>query len=205
MNKTPGDLLLSVIDFFGILIPGAILGYLHGEFLLGPLGLSIGQLDSLGDWIPAFFISFVLGHFLLGGSVPFNWVAARFSSKKTRAYEKAVRQHIQLPPGIPEDRTNLFYSAFSFIRIKSPEAMVELERQAAEYKLFRSLALLFLLDIPLTLLSPGPFSTNRPWVALLIAGLAALRFGWLFDWTYQLAFDFYLQLQKLVTEDKAPS
>lgn len=202
MNKTPGDLLLSVIDFFGILIPGAILAFLHGDFLLGPLGLSMGRLQSLEDWIPAFFISIILGHFLNGFSVPLNWIAARFSSKVSRAYENAVRKQLRLPEGIPDTRTNLFYSAFSFIRISSAAAMAEVERQAAEYKLFRSLALLFLLDIPLSLLS-GRYAPSRLGAALLVAGLAAARFGWLFDWTYQLAFDFYLQLQKLAAEDKA--
>ena len=199
MNQKPGDLLLSVIDFFGILIPGAILAFLHGDFILSPLGLSMGKLQSLADWIPAFFISFVLGHFLLGFSVQLNRLAAHFPSKETKAYEKAVRLHLKLPPEVPDNRTNVFYSAFSFIRIQSPEAMAELERQAAEYKLFRSLTLLFILDIPLSIFS-GSFSLTRLVVTLLIVGLAAYRFQWLFDWTYQLAFDFYLQLQKPTTE-----
>src|SRR6267154_3720908 len=134
MNQKPSDLLLSVIDFFGILIPGAVLAFLHGDFLLGALGLSMGTLQSLADWVPAFFVSFVLGHFLLGFSVPFNGLAARFPSKDTMAYYNAVRTHLELPHEVPDNRTNAFYSAFSFIRIHSPEAMAELERQAAEYK-----------------------------------------------------------------------
>lgn len=194
MNQKPGDLMLSLIDFFGILVPGAILAFLHGDFILRPLGLSMGQLQSPADWIPAFFISFVIGHFLLGFSVPLNWLAARFASKETKAYEKAVRLYLTLPPEVPDNRTNVFYSAFSFIRIKSPEAMAELERQAAEYKLFRSLTLLFLLDIPLAVFSLS-FSPTRLAVAFLIAGLSAYRFQWLFNWTYRLAFDFYFQLQ----------
>ena len=64
MNQKPGDLMLDVIDFFGILIPGAILTFLHGDLILGPLGLNMGNLQSMSNWIPAFFISFVLGHFL---------------------------------------------------------------------------------------------------------------------------------------------
>jgi hypothetical protein len=162
----------------------------------------MGQLQSLTDWTPAFFIAFVLGHFLLGFSVPLNRLAGCFSSKETKAYEKAVRLHLKLPPEVPDNRTNVFYSAFSFVRINSPEAMAELERQADEYKLFRSLTLLFLLEIPLSVFA-GSFSLARLVVALLIAGLAAYRFQWLFDWTYQLAFDFYLQLQKLASEAQA--
>ena len=126
MNQKPGDLFLGVIDFFGVLVPGAILALLHGNFLLAPFGLSMGQLQSVADWIPAFFIAFILGHFLLGFSVPLNQLAARFPSKETKAYEQAVRPFIKLPPVISYSRQNLFYSAFSFIRIKSPEALVGL-------------------------------------------------------------------------------
>lgn len=97
----------------------------------------------------------------------------------------------------------MFYSAFSFIRIHSPEAMTELERQAAEYKLFRSLTLLFFLDIPLAAIC-GSLSPTRLVVALSIVCLAAYRFRWLFDWTYRLAFDFYLQLQKASTTPCQP-
>jgi hypothetical protein len=201
MNQKPGDLLLGVIDFFGILIPGAILAFLHGDFILRPLGFSLGELQSPANWIPAFFVSFVFGHFLLGFSLFLNRLAARFPLKTTSAYERAVRLHLKLPPGVPDTPTNVFYSAFSYIRIQSPEAMAELERQAAEYKLFRSLTLLFLLDIPLSIIS-GSFSWTRLAAALVVVGLAAYRFWWLFDWTYQLAFDFYLQLLKRAPEAK---
>ncbi len=196
MDQKPGDLMLSVLDFFGILIPGAVLTFLHGDLILGPLGLSMGKLQTLSDWIPAFFLSYVLGHFLSAFSVPLNQLAVRFPSKETKGYEKAVRNQITLPPGVPDNRKNVYYSAYTFIRIKSTEAMAELERQAAEYKLFRSLTLLFLLEIPLSVFS-GSFSLLRLAADLVFGGLAAYRFQWLFDWTYQLAFDFYLQLQKI--------
>ena len=202
MSQKLSDLSLGVIDFLGILIPGAMMTFLHGELLLRPLGLSIGALQTLADWIPAFVVAYALGHFLLGFSEPLNRLAARFPSKETTAYYQAVQKRLKLPPNVPDNRTNFFYSAFSFIRIHSPEAMVELERQAAEYKLFRSLTLLFLLDIPLAVIN-GSFSLPRLLGSLLIVCLSAYRFQWLFNWTYQLAFDFYLQLNKPSVKEKA--
>jgi hypothetical protein len=194
MNPKPNDLFLSVIEFFGILIPGAVLVFMHGDFLLKPLGLTVGKLQTAGDWIPAFFISYILGHFLLGFSVPFNRIAAKFLSENTRAYFNAVCNKVELPPGLKTNYTNVFYSAFSYIRIHSPNALIELERQSAEYKLFRSLTLLFLLDIPLSIFS-GPFQPLRIMVSLFVVCLTAYRFNFLFNWTYQLAYDFYLQLR----------
>jgi hypothetical protein len=200
MSQKPSDLLISVIDFFGILIPGAVFAFLHGDFILRPLGLSVKEIQTAADWIPAFFTSFVLGHFLLGFSVPLNKLAAKFTSRETKVYEEAVRRRLTLPAGVHPDHTNIYYSAFSFVRITSSEAMAELERQAAEYKLFRSLTLLFLLDIPLSMFS-GLGSLSRLLLDVLVICLAGYRFVWLFDWTYRLAFDFYLQLQKPATDD----
>jgi len=173
VSQKPSELLLGVIDFFGVLIPGAILALLHGNFILHPLGLSLDMPQSAVDWIPTFFISFVLGHLLLGFSVPFNQLAAHFPSKETTEYEQAVRDHLKLPLEV-KSRTNLFYSAFSFIRIASAGATTELERQAAEYKLFRSLTLLFLLDIPLCIVSRS-FTVTRLVTDLLILALSALH------------------------------
>lgn len=204
MDQKPSDFFLSVIDIFGILIPGGVLAYLHGDFILKPFKLSLATIDSTAEWILAFFASFVLGHFLLGFSGWLDRVAQRWPSKETIAYEKAVKKRLRLPAGVLATRANVFLSAFSFIRINSSEAMVELERQAAEYKLFRNLTLVFLIDIPLSALS-GQRSLARLMISLLIVGLAFYRFQWLFDWTYQLAFDFYLQLQKQLIKNEQPS
>jgi hypothetical protein len=39
VNAKPGDLLLSVIEFFGILVPGAAFALLHGDRLWSPFGV----------------------------------------------------------------------------------------------------------------------------------------------------------------------
>src|SRR5947209_2252315 len=78
MEQKPGDLLLGVIEFFGILIPGAALVFLHGNLLLSPLGLSMTSLQTPADWIPAFIVSYILGHFLFALGIPLNPLAARF-------------------------------------------------------------------------------------------------------------------------------
>jgi hypothetical protein len=194
MPEKPGDLLLGVIDFFGILVPGAVLAFLHGGLLLRPFALSLQDLREPTEWIPAFFVSYVLGHFLLGFSVPLNRFASRRLSRETKAYLEAVRTRLQLPAAVPDDATHFYYSAFSYVRLKSAAAVAEVERQSAEYKLFRSLTLLFLLDMPLALIA-GRLTLLRLLAALAVALLSYYRFQWLLDWTYQLAFDFYLQLR----------
>jgi hypothetical protein len=204
MNQKPNDLLLSVIEFFGILIPGAVLAFLHGNFLLGPLGLSMEsmqKLDTSGDWVLAFFVSIVLGHLLHSLSDPLDTLAGCYLSARTQRYLEAVRPCSELPAEVPENPKNLFYSAFSFIRIHSPVAVSELERHAADYKLFRSLTLLFLLDIPLSAFS-GSFSLVRLAASFLVVCFAAFRFKQLFDWTYALAFDLYWQVSEVPEKNR---
>ncbi len=202
MNQKPSDLLLSVLEFFGILIPGAILVFLHGDFLLSPFGLSIGKLQTSADWIPVFFISIILGHFLHGFSDLLDKLLERFPAQKTTAYLKAARDQISLPPKVSPSPKTLFYFAFSFIRIHDAVAVAELERQAADYKLFRSLTLLFMIDAPLSALS-GSFSLTRLAATLLLLCLVAIRYRQLYNWCYQLAFDLYLQvLAKELTRSK---
>ncbi len=193
MNQKPSDLLLSILEFFGILIPGGVLAFLHGNFLLGPFGLSITKLQTAADWIPAFFISIILGHFLHGLSDPLDKLAQRFLDSKTMAYQMAARHQMNLPSNVPSDSKTLFYHAFSFIRVNNAVAVAELERQAGDFKLFRSLTLLFILDLPLSALS-GSFTLTRLAAIVVILGLVAIRYQQLFNWSYQLAFELYLQV-----------
>ena len=195
MNAKPGDLLISVIGFFGMLIPGAVFAILHGELLLGVLGVGVRTPDGTGDWFAVFIVAFILGNLLLGFSVPLNIVAGRFGDQTTQRYYEAVetRGNSLLPPGVERRRDSVFYAAFTYIRLKSPEALAEIERQAGEYKLFRSLTLLFIIDIPLSALS-GDGSWSRVAFDVVLASLCFYRFQWLHDWCYRLVFDFYYQL-----------
>jgi hypothetical protein len=196
MNQKPSDLYLGAIDFFGILIPGSILVFLHGDLFLRPFGLQVPMGDSLYDLILLFIISYVFGQFLLSFSVPLNRLGRRCQSETTKKYEEDVRNCMELPKEVSNGESeNIYYSAFSFIRIHNASAIVEIERQAAAYKLFRSLTLLFLLDFLLTFFS-GSFSLTRLVVPLLIVPLSAYRFIKLFDWTYRLVYDFYLQINE---------
>ncbi|MFX0212265.1 MAG: hypothetical protein ACFFDT_40200, partial [Candidatus Hodarchaeota archaeon] len=211
MNSKPSDLMLNVIEFFGVLIPGAVLFFLHGDWFLRWLGFPMGELCTTTTkyWVIVFFISIILGHLLLGASDLFDKPAAMLFKKKTKWYlylEAAKSNHLKLPPGVRETPKNYFYCAFSFLRVHNAVAVAELERLAAEKKLFRSLTLLFLLDIPLYIFSlefcpASLLDLNRIILAILIVCLAALRFLQLFDFTYAVAFDLYLQVREAETAE----
>ena len=101
----------------------------------------------------------------------------------------------------------MFNAAFSFVRLKSPSALAEVERQAAEYKLFRSLTLVFLLDGLLAALV-GPHSPRRLLIDAVLTVGAGARFLFLLIWTQRLAFEFFALLtrrdQSLVQRSATP-
>jgi hypothetical protein len=220
MNFKPSDLFLGMIDFFGILIPGVVLFFFHGDLLMRSMGADIYKMGPSNYWIVLFFCSYISGHFLLGISVLLNKISVTKLDPVTLAYFDNVKKLVILPVKNPERKSkkreeneykeieNVFYSAFSYLRMNSPAAMGELERQAAEYKLFRSLCLFFSVDIVLVVLDkafniiPGSFTYSRLGLSSVFLVLTFWRFDFLFDWTHRLAFDFFLQIQKTKVADK---
>jgi hypothetical protein len=145
MAYKPSDFFIGVIDFFGILVPGAVLLFLHGESLVQFLGWPVDR-DQTIQWVAFLLGSYVLGHFLLGIGVPLNRLLRFWRPENKNEFYKGVKKKIHLPPGVAKTRTNAFYWAYSFVRLGNPSALSEIERQMADYKLFRSLTLVFALQ-----------------------------------------------------------
>jgi hypothetical protein len=190
MSDKPGDFFLGVIDFFGIVVPGFALLVLQGPTLSRLAGISLPQTGNWWAWAAAFVVAYVAGHFLLGLGVPLNRLAAAVFPEASDLYFQDVRNQVPLPLNAPRSRSNVFNAAFSFIRIASPRALAEVERQAGEYKLFRSLALLFLLDALLSTLL-GQCSWRRVTVEAVFSVAAGARFLFLLAWTQRLCFEFF--------------
>jgi hypothetical protein len=189
----PNDFFVGVIDFFGILVPGAVLLYLRGEYLLGLLGKDMPPAsETIAYWVLFGIGSYLLGQILLGAGVPLNRLADCFWPERGDQFYSEVRKRIDLPKAI-ENRANGFYRAFSFVRLNSASALVEIERQAAEYKLFRSLTLVFLFD---SLLSFAAGHSLRALTSGVLFLVSAGRFLFLLDWTRRITFEFYALLTK---------
>jgi hypothetical protein len=198
----PGDLFVGVIDFFGIIVPGAVLLYLRGDLILGYLGKpSIIPPDQVAYWVIFLIGAYLLGQILLGAGVPLNNLADIFSSAEKDGYYNEVKKDIDLPAAI-KNRTNDFYRAFSFVRLNSERAIAEIERQAAEYKLFRSLSLVFLVDFLLSL-SAGSIGMKRTLLSGLLCLISVWRFLFLLNWTRRLTFEFYSLLLKKRPENSS--
>jgi hypothetical protein len=177
MSEKPGDFFLGVIDFFGILVPGIALLALQGSTLAHLAAIPLPSRENWWDW------------------VPLNSLVAAVYPEANDHYFQGVRNQVPVPPGVTSTRSTVFNAAFSFIRITSASALAEVERQAAEYKLFRSLTLLFLID---AILSAATGSWSGPRLAadaILTLGCCA-RFLFLLLWTQRLVFEFFALLTR---------
>jgi hypothetical protein len=195
MAYKPGDFFLGIIDFFGILVPGAVLLFLHGERLAGNLGLRLDH-DPTAIWAAFFVGSYVLGSFLLGFGFVLNRLLWLYLPETKDNYYNEVKSAIKLPQGVRENRVDAFYRAYSFVRISnSPSALAEIERQMADYKLFRGLAVVFLFDVLLVCFRhSGPIAARLAFSSTLFI-LAGWRFLFQLGWTYRITFETYALLR----------
>jgi hypothetical protein len=195
MSEKPGDFFLGVIDFFGILVPGIALLALQGSTLTHLAAIPMPPHENWWDWVPALVAAYVIGHFLLALGVPLNSLAAVVYPEAKDHYFQGVRNQVPVPPGVTSTRRTVFNAAFSFIRIASASALAEIERQAAEYKLFRSLTMLFLIDALLSA-ATGSWSGPRLAADAILTLSCCARFLYLFVWTQRLAFEFFALLTR---------
>jgi hypothetical protein len=188
MSYKPGDFYLGVIDFFGILVPGAALLYLYGErfaVLLAPCS----EEQETARWVAFAVGSYVVGQFLLGMGAPLNHLLGVFRPARKDHFYQAIRHTIDLPEGVKKTRTNVFYRAYAVVRLQSPSALAEIERQMADYKLFRSLTVLFGLKL---VLMPWEAANGSQWFLFgILFVIAAGRFLFLLGWTYRITFEYY--------------
>jgi hypothetical protein len=188
LEYKPGDFFIGVIDFFGILIPGAIFAFLHGEYLLCLVGKPPPPSSGTFFWAELLVGSLLLGHLLVGCSVPLNKLAGLlWQESRDKFYEEAAKK-ISLP--VPMNRRDAFYRAYCFLRIKSQPAVAEIDRQVADYKLFRSLTALFFVDI-VFVCTIGAFNYRRLLISFVLMVLAGARYLFLLNWAQQLTFEYY--------------
>ena len=198
MEYKPNDVFVGVIDFFGILVPGSVLLFLHGNLILSQLGLSCRPDDKVFFWVVFLVGSLLLGHFLTGiGVLLLNW-AFGLPIGNLELYYKEVEDAIPLP--IPRDRKAAYHRAYSFIRLNSPAGIAEIDRQVSEYKLFRALTIAFMIDF---LFALATLDLGHMALAMVLVLLSWWRFAFLVSWTQQMTFEFYVLLTKYAPKNAA--
>jgi hypothetical protein len=148
MKFEPGSFYFGVVDFFSILLPGALLAY----FLYGPLGPKVfgPVMPAIQDgatgagWVIFLFAAYLLGHivFLIGSYLDnlYDPVRRLIWPKKTdHAYRQAEILKKKLLGPEMAGAVNTFQWARAVLTLSYPQGMVEVARLEADSKFFRSL------------------------------------------------------------------
>lgn len=193
MEFEPQKFFIGLVDFFSILLPGAVLTYLlRDQAALVALGKSSAELHGAEAWVVFLFSSYLLGHFLfLVGSLlddlAYNplrrstkrhppaivrWIAAICFKKdpdtaldKVAPLKESYLARIQAPGTI-----NAFQWSKARLAITHPEALAAVNRLEADSKFFRSLV-----PILIGWLAVEAYQ-GKGWLSLGLLAMLALAF-----------------------------
>lgn len=155
----PADFFIGVMEFFAILMPGAVLVYL---LLVTAPGLGATALDpfkpasDVVKWFAYGVAAYVSGHLLHHvGSVLDGWYDKGYVRYKRRFGDERLlrdaRALVRADLGGDLEEISTFEWAGSWVRAHSDAAGAELERAGADSKFFRSLCIVAAIGAPVFL------------------------------------------------------
>jgi hypothetical protein len=194
MSYNPADFIVGIMDFFSVLLPGALLTFLARDYALANVfGRMIPALHSpVESWAAFALSSYLLGQFVFLVSATFmdHLYDKTYLRYKRRKGDKlfAKARGIQ---GDAKELAGTLKWANSFVRLRSAEAGRELDRLEATSKFFRSVALV----IGLFIVALAAKGESVP--ALVCVALALLSF-WRFSdqrWKFcELTYLYFVQM-----------
>ena len=198
MNFKPADFFLGIVDFLGMLVPGALLVFLEAEWLRRIFGVSPLQ----PPWLVFAAAAYFLGHLLLALTELLNGPAQAVAPRiwfLRQAHVDAAGYETEckslLGKAATGDTATNFHAALSFLRLQKVEAAAEIDRHMAGYKLLRNLVAVFLFDLLLSLPrwpQTGP-RIGSDFVLMLLFFLAFVR---MLQWAYLLAFQYCVLIKE---------
>ena len=150
MSK-PADFQLGLLDFFAVLLPGAIATWLLAQYLpfelQGAFRIEGGDTASIGPWIVFLLTSYALGHFvfMIGSQLDAAYDRWRRSNKPLSAdslYRAASKLRDELTPSIDGGQFSTFKWARTYVGVHNPAARVEIDRFEATSKFFRGMVVI---------------------------------------------------------------
>lgn len=152
MSK-PTDFLLGVLDFFAVLLPGALATWLVAQYAPPEIARYL-DLGAAGDeprepvrWAVFLLASYMLGHFVfmagakLDGSYD-RWRRRAHPIETDLVYTAADNLRKELTPEITGAKFSTLKWSKSYIQIHCPAARIEIDRLEATSKFFRGLVVI---------------------------------------------------------------
>jgi hypothetical protein len=179
MADKPADFFLNVIDFFAVLLPGAILAALLWPIAYDSLvpGLLPAPASDAAKWLAFGVAAHFLGHFLvlLGASLdPFyDAIRRRFRTPDKDTAYAAADAFRKSTLGKYANASNTYQWAKSMLRIEAPTCVDAVDRLEADSKFFRSVSVvLIVVVVILAATAPG-----QSLIAFVLLALSLWRYG----------------------------
>jgi hypothetical protein len=148
----PGDFHIGVIDFFSVLLPGALLAGMIAIVLPMPPALMLLLDSETAKWIAFALAAYALGHFVFLISAELDrfydsyrrrrWPDADGPGKPFKEATALRCRHFANGCEAEEDLPmNTFKWAKSVLMVRAPAALADVNRYEADSKFFRSMAL----------------------------------------------------------------
>ncbi|HEY5618642.1 MAG TPA: hypothetical protein VIK60_11920 [Vicinamibacterales bacterium] len=184
----PADFFLGVVNFLGVLVPGAVL-------LILRVPLKAWTLDAspIPPWLLFGGVSYLAGQLLLAATERVNDTAEPLACLISPELRRDVDTFRDQASGQVElmkigSRQAKFHTALSYLRTQKTEAAAEVDHHMADYKLLRNLLAVLLIDLTARVTLGSPIL-----VLLLEAGafmVCLLAFVRMFCWAELLAFQY---------------
>lgn len=165
----PSEFYVGVLDFFAILLPGAIATAIlvprYGDLIVGSLIPALT--DDASKWVAFLICAYFAGHliFLLGSYIDYlyNFLRERLNPYDNEsAFQCATRIRNSLVDAVEQKALNTFQWSRSVLISVCPTAAEDVHRLEADSKFFRSL-------IIVCVLAAVAFFVSRRWVEGFIA------------------------------------
>ena len=173
MGYKPEDFFVGVVDFFAVLLPGALLSFVMMDFATrNVFGKVLPHVEGTQAWVVFAFSSYLLGHFvfLAGSYVDLIYDPLRKVFKpQDRTYLRARELKEKcLGDSVKEPLMNTFQWSKTTIQLKCPAALAEIRRYEADSKFFRSLIVVLVITI-FVLISKGAWNAGLLCLLLMLA------------------------------------
>ena len=182
----PSDLMISVLDFFAILLPGSLATWLAAQYVQEDqlmrwlsIGTSRNPPDATVLWTVFAISSYVLGNFVFMAGKHLDtfydrWRKRRKSTTRDKSYQAAKKLMREVSEDLLGGELSTFKWAKVFVQIHAPAARVEIDRLEADSKFFRSFVVV---SIAMTLhFSLKECSLGMSVIWITLGGLSYHRF-----------------------------
>lgn len=200
MTYKPTDFFVGVMEFFAIIMPGALLAFLLLDYGKSVFGILLPTLSGTAEkWAAFLVIAYVFGHLLhhIGGIFD-KYIYDKFYVKKWKRKKGKERlltrtcDLIKAELGHDINMTSAFSWAGSYVRVHSAAAASELERGGADSKFFRSLSFVALVAVVLFASKSLLLATG---CALLLFAFSIWRFCDLRWKNSQRTYEYFIMLK----------